>query len=215
MQCFLTGCDLYTEWQLPWFIDNYKRHCKLPLIIADFGMTYDMKYQVSGFAERLIKCPRRGWFSKIDAMMLASDAGYDEVCWVDTDCEVKSNPAGIFRYVDENKLTMVKDYPWSKRRPELGDWFNSGVVAFKGRPKILSDWKQEASTGKHVGDQEALYSMIGGDAMKRASIISEAPHRYNVLRIDFIDKNVPDNPVIVHHTGAKGNHTIRKQMQNV
>ena len=57
--------------------------------------------------------------------------------------------------------------------------------------------------------------MIGGDAMKRASIISEAPHRYNVLRIDFIDKNVPDNPVIVHHTGAKGKQTIRKQMHNV
>lgn len=214
MQCILTGCDSNTEWQLPWFIENYKRYCTLPLVIADFGMSADMQYQVSGFTERLLDCPRLGWFSKIDAMIMAAQSGFDEVCWLDTDCEIKSNPASIFRFVDENKLTMVKDHPWSKRRPQLGDWYNSGVVAFKGLPKILWEWKAEAATGNHVGDQEALYSMIGGDSMKKASIISEAPHRYNVLRLDFIDNNIPNNPVIVHHTGAKGNTEIRKQMSH-
>ena len=24
-RCFLTGCDKVTEWQLPWFVENFKK----------------------------------------------------------------------------------------------------------------------------------------------------------------------------------------------
>ena len=34
---FLTGCDEKTEWMLPWFVENYKKHNDTPLIFANFG----------------------------------------------------------------------------------------------------------------------------------------------------------------------------------
>ena len=34
----LTGSDANTEWMLPWFIENYKKHNDTHLSIVDFGM---------------------------------------------------------------------------------------------------------------------------------------------------------------------------------
>ena len=42
MNVILTGCDSNTEWQLPWFIEKFKKYCRgtdCKLAIADFGMT--------------------------------------------------------------------------------------------------------------------------------------------------------------------------------
>ena len=35
---FLTGCDEKTEWQLPWFLENYFKHNNTPIAIGNFGM---------------------------------------------------------------------------------------------------------------------------------------------------------------------------------
>jgi hypothetical protein len=70
-----------------------------------------------------------------------------------------------------------------------------------------------AGKKEHRGDQEVLHAMIGGDAMRKMMMIADAPHRFNVLRLDHIDNNVPNNPVIMHWTGEKGNLEIRKQMK--
>ena len=211
MKAFLTGCDSNTEWQLPWFIKNYQKHCNLPLLFADFGMTEDALNLIAPFAENVIKTPRKGWFSKINALEHYSGM-YEAVCWLDTDCQVLSDPSSIFRYTEKGKLTMVKDNPWSMRRPELGDWYNSGVVAVEGITPMLTTWKKEAARGNYVGDQEALHGYINGDLMRRISTVAEAPHKYNVLRLDLIDNTVPKNPVIMHWTGQKGNLEIQKQM---
>jgi hypothetical protein len=77
---------------------------------------------------------------------------------------------------------------------------------------MLTTWKNEAAKGNYVGDQEALHGYIAGDLMRRISTVAEAPHKYNVLRLDLLDNNVPKNPVIMHWTGQKGNLEIRKQM---
>lgn len=211
MSVFLTGCDVNTEWQLPWFIENYQKHCKLPLLFADFGMSEEALNLIAPVAENVVKTPRKGWFSKINALEHYAHM-YDKVCWVDTDCQILRDPSAIFRYTEAGKLTMVKDHPWSTRRPELGDWYNSGVVAVEGPTPLLTTWKAEAAKGTYVGDQEALHGYIGGDIMRRVATVSEAPHRFNVLRIDLIDKTVPENPVIMHWTGQKGNDEIRRQM---
>ena len=214
-ECFLTGCDKNTEWQLPWFIDNYSNHTKTPLIIADFGMSEEMLTSVSSFAHRIITCKANGWFSKIEAMLEAAHQEFNRVCWLDTDCQVMANPKGIFNYVVHNKLTMVKDHPWTKRRPENGDWHNTGVVAFEGRPPTLRQWMSVADKKEHRGDQEVMHAMIGGDAMRKMMMIADAPHRFNVLRLDHIDNNVPENPVIMHWTGEKGKDEIRRQMNSL
>ena len=211
-ECFLTGCDKNTEWQLPWFIDNYSNHTKTPLIIADFGMTEEMLARVSSSAHRVITCAPNGWFSKIEAMIEAAHQEFSRVCWLDTDCQVMADPKRIFNYVVHNKLTMVKDHPWTKRRPENGDWHNTGVVAFEGRPPALRQWLTVSSKNEYRGDQEVMHAMIGGDPMRKMMMIADAPHVFNVLRIDHIDNNVPENPVIMHWTGEKGNEEIKRQM---
>ena len=38
----LTGSDANTEWLLPWFIENYKKHNDTNLSIVDFDMTEKM-----------------------------------------------------------------------------------------------------------------------------------------------------------------------------
>ena len=209
---FLTGCDKNTEWQLPWFIQNFHQHCDEDLVVADFGMSAQMRQYAEESSNYVMDCEPNRWFTKVEAMIKLRSMFTGGYCWIDTDCEVKADPSTIFRWVEPNKLTMVIDHPWSKRRPELGHWHNSGVVAFEGTPQVLLDWYKECKTGNHVGDQEALHAWLGGDIMKKAIHIIEAPHKFNVLRIDIIDNNVPENPVIMHWTGQKGNLEIRKQM---
>jgi len=210
-EVFLTGCDKNTEWQLPWFIDHYKKHCKLPLVIADFGMSENMLADVSPFAAACFPTARAGWFSKISALLIASRQ-YDKVCWLDTDCQVQRDPSGIFQYTEKNKLTMVVDHPWTTRRPQQGEWYNSGVVAVEGTPIVLPHWLQQAQDGNYRGDQEALHDYIGGCPIKRISTVADAPHQYNVLRLDLVDGTAPDWGIIMHWTGEKGNLEIQKQM---
>ena len=46
----------------------------------------------------------------------------------------------------------------------------------------------------------------------KITYIKDLPHKYNVLRIDIDDNNVPKNPVIIHWTGSKGKDEIRRQI---
>ena len=211
---FLTGCDRNTEWQLPWFIRRFHANCDEDLIIADFGMSYEMRRHAEQSCTHVLDCGRDGWFTKVEAMQRIRRELQGGYCWLDTDCEILGDPSSIFQYVEPNKLTMVIDHPWTKRRGDKGVWYNSGVVAFEGSPPILDYWAAECKTGKHVGDQEALYSWFDGDIMKKAIHISEAPHKYNVLRIDILDNAVPKNPVIMHWTGQKGNLEIKKKISH-
>jgi len=43
--------------------------------------------------------------------------------------------------------------------------------------------------------------------------IAEAPHKYNVLRLDTLQNRVPKKPVIMHWTGHKGKDEIRRQIK--
>jgi len=215
-RCFLTGCDSNTEWQLPWFIANYRKHCKIPLVIANFGMTENMLDQIIPACDLIMDCTqargKKGWFGKINAMNGVPTSMYKEVCWIDTDCEIISDPIGIFDYIEDNKLAMVEDKPWSKRRGEMGRWHNTGVIAFRNRPAIIKEWYRVCNEKELRGDQEALYWMMGGDELRKMTHITDLPHKYNVLRLDVLDKTVPKEIVIMHHTGQKGNLEIKRKI---
>lgn len=199
---FITGCDVSREWQLPWFVDNFKKHNpNAELLIFDFGMKDNPFPAISKkhFSQD------KGWFKKPSAMMKASLVA-DKVCWLDTDCEVRSNIEDIFNYTEPNKLCMVEDVPWSKRRGET--WHNSGVVAFQGTPNILREWATEVSYNPKAGDQEVLHTMLS-DPLKRIIHIKDISREYNTLRIDLIDNSAPKNIKVMHWTGAKGNDYIK------
>ena len=93
---FLTGCDENTEWQLPWFVANYKAHTEIPLVIADFGMSEVMR-EWATLQAQVFDCEPNGWFTKVESMIrMGAMFGPQKFCWIDTDCQVCSDPSGIF-----------------------------------------------------------------------------------------------------------------------
>ena len=202
---FITGCDASTEWMLPWFVETYRKHNDTPLMIMDFGM------ETSAYAgiRKSVRGSEEGWFKKPKAMRIAS-AFAEQVCWLDTDCEVLGDLSGIFDYVHQQKLSMAIDKPWTSRRGTM--WHNSGVVAYKGTPSILTDWETSCATAPMQGDQEVLHIMMGDSPLKRMQFIEDIPNRYNVLRLQHIDKTLPKDPLVYHWTGRVGKEHIRKLM---
>lgn len=218
-EIFVTGCDEKTEWQLPWFIHNFREHNPdAKLVLADFGMSDYMWQQVyDDFDDHFeVLSEAKGWFKKPRALLDASRLeDVSKVCWLDTDCEIKGNIEHIFDLSEPHRLGMVEDRPWTARRNELGEWYNSGVVLIEGTPNILKMWADECIRNPVQGDQEVLYLMMGGDRLQKLTYINPLPHTYNTLRLDYIDGINVRNPKIVHHTGKKGNDVIRGQMKNV
>ena len=213
---FLTGCDSNTEWMLPWFIKNFKKHNDTPIVFADFGVgpaTRAWIYQVSGFDDILTldKQTQEGWFYKPSAMYTASTK-YDAICWLDTDIQVLGNLASVFDLLEDNKLGMVEDRSWSARRGEK--WHNTGVVAMKGTPNIMHEWINFVRKHKARGDQEALHEILRVNPLKRLANVTDLPNQYNWLRIQLLDGEDSPNKLAMHWTGQKGKEQIRKLMYN-
>lgn len=207
-EAFLTGCDEKTEWMLPWFFENYKKHNRHPVVLANFGMSDEMLKYAQKQAHAIMdlsKWKGKGWFLKPKSM---NNSPSQKTCWIDTDCEVKGDLSGIFKHIEPEKLSMVEDKPWTMRRKEI--WHNSGVVAFQDKPVILRMWQQQVEANPVVGDQEVLHSML--NPITKITYIKDLPHKYNVLRIDLLDGREPENPAIIHWTGKKGKDEIRRQM---
>ena len=203
-KCIVTGCDEKTEWQLPWFLENYYSWNTIPLIVADFGMTQQMKdytktTPIKGLLEKNVTLDfDKGWFFK-PITMYSTPA--KEAFWVDTDCEILGNLEFMFRYIKPNKLCMAIDRPWLKRRKE--EWYNSGVVGWRGKPDILRMW---------VGDQEVLHEML--NPITRMTYITELPNEYNWLRLQIEHDNEDSSKKkIMHWTGEKGNDRIRGKIK--
>jgi len=212
---FLTGCDKHTEWQLPWFIKNYREHNTTPVVLADFGMHPKTRKQMEWMFDLVIdvKSEAKGWFKKPRAILDATKLdGVKKVCWIDTDCEIKGNIDDLFNFTVQGKLSMVEDRPWTMRRPEMGKWYNSGVVAVEGTPNILRAWADQCVRNPVQGDQETLYLMMNGDEIYKMTCIESMPHTYNTLRLDYIDGINVKNPKIIHHTGKKGKELIKEQI---
>jgi hypothetical protein len=221
---FLTGCDKNTEWQLEWFLNNLRKHTDCKVAVGDFGMTKEARTWCKEHFDYVLDVNAEGWFAKVEMMwMMKPTFGNGKYCWLDTDCQVVANPEGIFGYTEYDKLTMVVDHPWTENgspwtpQGNCGPWYNSGVVAFQidnlNLPIVLQNWRQEIKAQKHRGDQEALYWLLNLSAMNRVIHIAEAPHRYNVLRLDTLQERVPNKPVVMHWTGHKGKDEIKRQMK--
>lgn len=222
---FITGCDKTTEWMLPWFIHNFKKHNTTPLKIFDFGMTNDMKSNLRSMPKsspsdrKMIVSMKdvqsKGWYKKPEAMFRASGMA-EKVCWIDTDCHVLDNVDDIFDYTEPLKLGMVEDKPWTMRTG--GKFHNSGVVVFEGTPPILDQWRKKVAEedreiGLGMGDQEVLHAMIDSP-LTRHIHITDVPNEYNWLRLQVeIDNQDSPYKKIMHWTGHKGKERIRKYIE--
>lgn len=208
-QIFVTGCDRNTEWMLPWFLRNYAKHNKTPLIFADFGVSEEALNGVSMSCAGTINMRNsldRGWFKKPGAMLEASRAS-EKVCWIDTDCEVLGDLSDVFNFVEPNKLSLAEDKPWSSRRGET--WHNSGVVAFEGRPPILEQWAARVRANPAVGDQEVLHDIVR-EGLNRQIYISTLPPEFNWLRLMLTDGMDSKRKKVMHWTGQAGKQHIKE-----
>ena len=124
--------------------------------------------------------------------------------------EVKGKIDDMFDLLVPNKLCMIEDKPWTKRRGER--WFNSGVVGFIDKPRILREWALKTANKNHleVGDQEVLHSML--NPITQLTYIHELPNEYNVLRLQVELDNYKGPKKIIHWTGAKGKERIKEIM---
>jgi len=207
-EAFLTGCDEGHAWMLPWFVENYKKYNKTPLVFADFGVSKDtMEFVQQNFHAILdmTKTKEKGWFKKPRSMLYAPSR---KTVWIDTDCEVKANIEDLFNMLEPGKLAMVEDKPWSKRRGDL--WHNSGVVGFIDKPIILHQWCQNVHDDPTVGDQEVLHSML--NPITKLTYIKDLPNEYNVMRLQLDHDGYKGETKIIHWTGAKGKERIRSMM---
>jgi len=214
-KCFITGCDDKTEWMLPWFLKNYLKHNDTPIVLMDFGLTEETRawaYQVSGFDDviPIKKGQKVAWFLKPAALLKIKS---EYACWLDTDIQILGDMSGVFRYAEEKTLAMVEDKPWSIRTGET--WHNSGVVAIKNKPQILTSWAQACIDNPIQGDQETLHSLIRDNPILRIGTIVSLPNIYNWLRVQ-LENDGHDNPnkLAMHWTGYKGKLMIRKLMYN-
>jgi len=203
-KAFVTGCDSTNEWMLPWFFEHYKKHTQTPLIFADFGISNRKAIEPHVHAIiDLTKISERSWFKKPKALIHSPAIN---LVWLDTDIQVMKPIDEIFDLLKPNKLNMVQDKPWAKRRG--GVQFNSGVVGIINKPLILGMWADWCKHSNEVGDQETLTANL--NPITQLTYINELPNEYNHLRLQIENDNQPaTNARIIHWTGPKGKERIR------
>lgn len=207
-KAFLTGCDSTTEWMLPWFFENLKANTNQPIIFANFGVN-DIE-SIRPYVHAIIdmtKVNEAGWFKKPKAMM---HCPAHKTVWIDSDIQVMDSIDDVFDLLEEKKLNMVKDKPWSKRFET--EMYNSGVVGMIDKPYILSLWIKRIMDNPSRGDQETLHEML--DPLQNLMYIHELPNKYNFLRLQFENDGhkIPNDVKAIHWTGTKGKDRIREMM---
>ena len=220
---FVTGCDHKTEWMLEWFMKNFRKHSRMPIIFVDLGVSNEKKAWIKQNFEQYVDLSDKrneydlGWFLKPRAMIETDHLAQTRV-WIDTDVEVKGDPSSLFKLIPKESIAIAVDRPWSRRRNER--WHNTGVFGVTGVPRILIDWEINCRNKMKVpvnpnmppiGDQDILHEMLQNDILRSISI-SELPNKFNVLRLQLIDQDIPDTVVMLHWTGAKGKEQIRNMI---
>ena len=204
----LVGSDANTEWMLPWFVENFKKHNDTHLSIVDFGMTEEAQKwcetNVDSLGDMRVETPH-AWFLKPFAM---ANSPFKKTIWLEMDFEILGDVSPIFSKMVPDKLSMVVDRPWSKRFNTT--MYNSGVVAFEGRPKILELWCERIKSKPGRGDQETLHEML--DPLQQMMYINEIENKWNVLRLQHIEGPKVNDTVVNHWTGMKGKEYIRSLM---
>ena len=164
-----------TEWQLPWFIHNFKTKCagtQCRLAIADFGMTEQSQGRRAAQRCRLDSrsCKEDGgWFNKVKTVLYEhiSIFGDSNICWMDTDCEIRRCPTGIFdlhrREQDNYMCGSTLDREWFAVDPtgQLWTLVQHWSDRMEGKTSSVScHGCRSVRRESHRGDQEALYHYL-------------------------------------------------------
>lgn len=219
---FLTGCDKNTEWMLPWFMSNFKKHNPNEnLVIANFGMTQNMLEYIQKNTEYLIMPIGNNypiaWCMKPAAFMECLTT-HNEVMWIDTDCEVLGDISELFHYIPDVGICIAIDKPWTELRNE--QWHNTGIFGAYTYNQLLITWEHNCRHGigleQHPnlpppGDQDVLHKILVNNPIMM-SYIHEIPNKFNFLRLQVDRGDKVDDVRVIHWTGAKGKEYIKGQI---
>jgi len=223
----IVGCDSNQQWLLPWWWKHYSAHNSYPVAFVDFGMTQNGRSWCKEKGEYILLPPldplfssmkpippsikeswelrygkkywssRCAWLKKPFALF---QSPFDCGIWIDLDCQVKGTLEPIFHCLGfGTEFALSRDA--EQHRPLLlpGEvHYNSGVIAFRKRTKILQQWREAIVAFKDLlpGDQEIL---------SRAIFL----HKPAVLELPFI-YNWPktfganEHSIIDHFFGGQG-----------
>ncbi len=209
---FLTGADARTEWMLPWWLANLRRHHPLAKVaFGDFGLSDWGRAWCAAHGQVLDFTLTRlaGWFNKPLAILKTP---FERTLWLDTDCEVCGPLDSLFAFADEPCGFAAAPDGYNGSDPALhsparggGGPVNTGVLAVRhGDPRVQA-WARAilVEPARWRGDQEALNALVAGGLVAAPDTL---PSRFNWLRLAGPP---PDDALVLHHTGPAGKATIR------
>ncbi len=217
----IVGCDQSQEWLLPWWWHHYSTHNAFPVAFVDFGMseravawcdrrgTYlalppkicpikslspEEHKRFSPHFEEGVWVYREAVFKKAFACLRAPFA---LSCWIDVDCEIRGPLDPLWTPLQLGmEIALV-------REPD-GSCYNSGVIAFRRKSKILSQWANLSrnANNQFLTDQEALSHAI--DLHKPS--MAELPATYNWKR----SQGPNNDALILHYASGYWKDELRK-----
>jgi len=217
---FVVGCDANQEWMLDWWMENYSKHNKLPVAIANFGMSskklkkYKPITEIIDLTSIKTKLP---WFKKPLAIV---NSPFKKTCLVDIDCEVLKPLDSIFNYLDEHHVCVTKDplntyckkYITSEQIPMA-----TGVVVAYSNNELIKEWAERCVGEEDIrGDQEVFNNILTERLKKKilSTKIRIIPDNYQWLRIYEMVRKNPE-AYIIHWTGPDGKKIIKEKLKIV
>lgn len=220
----IVGCDLFQEWILPWWWENYRRHNRYPVAFFDFGLSEKGQQwclergELIRLRSLLVKGrdevdpslahhweerhgenfwdSREAWFKK---PLACARSPFGKSVWLDLDCEVLQPLDFLFEAcLHPSGIALAND--------QVVPTYNSGVIAFRQGCPITQAWADQSleKTGDFRGDQDLLSHII---AEKNAPVCElEQIYNWNV--------GYGDNPdaVICHWLGESAKTVLRNQL---
>jgi hypothetical protein len=185
--------------------ENVKNWCKKN------GYYYDLQKYVKNFKK--IKIPQKYknqwaeqisgdvasvrpyWFTKPVALMTTP---FEKTLYLDIDCQVNADINDFFLCLDEYELALVKyvfqeSFSYNKKNITI---FNSGVIGYKTKAKIIEEWAELSLKFKHdfLGDQDLLSDIIH----ENKYVPKILPMEWNWQRLPLLNENAK----ILHHCGG-------------
>lgn len=213
----IIGCDNKQEDILFWFLQTLKKYSPhIPIQLVDFGLNEPTLTAVKSYVSVIYpfkpKENKKAWFNKPSAMLLTKAK---KTLWLDIDCEVTKDITDIFDLSQENKIGLVPDLFYCQY-PERYPWqYNSGVVLFEDRPKILYAWDAMIEKSQERGDQEVLRDYLLEHRDIKDTAFFDLPSKYNVVRLFYATNASKIEDIrIIHWTGKSGKDIIRTKKIN-
>lgn len=216
----IVGCIKEQEDLIPWFVNKYKKFCKLPLVFADFGISEKSKEYCRRFGQVLnvSDIQADGWMRK---PFVCLRTPFKRTIWLDLDIEILSDISPYFVFGTGGNIGLSEDWyqnnnPHNKMfRENIPDDLkmpDTGVIVFEHGNPLIRKWalKILACKDLYKGDHQVLGVVFRDNGVKEEYNIPKTLHRMR------LDNPNPIPPLTTFHwTGEIGKNYIRSELKKL